>query len=528
MAGLWSLDAMDKARNILHQPLFNPVGVAVLYGALVIHLGLAFYAIYRRRRLQMPLNEALQLILGLCIPLLLINHILGTRIAFSYFNTNVSYQTVLLFLAHFDPYAGFRQALVLFVAWTHGCIGLYFWLRLKPWYPRALPYLFGGALLVPVLSALGYWQGAKDLTELAADPKWVDTLKRVSRYPGTGEIALMKEIGNGIFVLFGATLVGTLILRLLRAYKEKRQGLVQLIYDNGRRVQSPPGGSLLDFSRSAGVPHASVCGGRGRCSTCRVRILKGAENLADIAPDEQKVLDRVKAGMHVRLACQAHPMRGEIEVARLLPATADAKDGFRRPDYLQGKELQIAVLFADLRAFTKMSEKKLPYDVVFILNRYFESMGSAVSDAGGYLDKFIGDGVMALFGIESGSENGCRAALTAAKKMGENIAELNKLLENDLEEPLRIGVGIHVGPVIVGEMGYGQARGVTAIGDTVNTASRLESMTKEYGAQLIVSSKVAEEAKLDATQYSRKSVDIRGRTEALPVYVVPDAAALAG
>jgi adenylate cyclase len=242
-------------------------------------------------------------------------------------------------------------------------------------------------------------------------------------------------------------------------------------------------------------------------------------------PDEVKVLQRVGAAPDVRLACQLRPA-GDLRVTPLLPATAQARDGFRRPSYLHGSEREIAILFADLRAFTKLSEQKLPYDVVFLLNRYFAEMGRAVEEAGGHLDKFIGDGVMALFGLERGVEAGCRDALAAAKRMSERMAHLNETLAHDLAEPLRIGIGIHAGPAIVGEMGYGKAVSVTAVGDSVNTASRIEGLTKTYAVELVVSEAVVTRAGLALEAAPRHEIEIRGRSERMAVRTVARAADL--
>src|SRR5262249_22201710 len=154
----------------------------------------------------------------------------------------------------------------------------------------------------------------------------------------------------------------------------------------------------LEASRMAGIPHASVCGGRGRCSTCRTKVEGLREAIPPPAPEELKVLHRVGAAPDVRLACQLRP-HGELRATPLLRDNGQARDGFRCPGYLQGAECEIAILFADLRAFTQLSERKLPYDLVFLLNRYFAEMGHAVEAAGGRIDKFIGDGVMALFGL---------------------------------------------------------------------------------------------------------------------------------
>ena len=196
-----------------------------------------------------------------------------------------------------------------------------------------------------------------------------------------------------------ALLLLALGARLPRAVLARRRGVIRLTYP-GRQITVAPGMSVLEASRANGIPHASVCGGGGggRCSTCRVRVGKGADQLAPTGTDEVKVLERVGVPPDVRLACQIRPTAA-LEVTPLLPPSARAVDGFHRPDYLHGSEREIAILFADLRAFTKFSQSKLPYDVVFVLNQYFRVMGTAVESAGGRIDKFIGDGIMALFGV---------------------------------------------------------------------------------------------------------------------------------
>ena len=130
---------------------------------------------------------------------------------------------------------------------------------------------------------------------------------------------------------------------------------------------------------------------------------------------------------------------------------------------------------------------------------------------------------MALFGIEDGAEAGSKAALASAREMGLRIAELNRALENDLDEPLRIGIGIHCGPAIVGAMGFGDTVSVTAVGDSVNTASRLETQTKEFGSELVVSEHTVQLSGVDLSTFQEEEVTIRGRTEPLSVRVVPAA-----
>ena len=223
-----------------------------------------------------------------------------------------------------------------------------------------------------------------------------------------------------------------------------------------------------------------------------------------------RVLRRIGATSNVRLACQLRP-RGAVEVTPLLPPFAHAADGRRRVDLVQGSEREIAIMFVDIRGFTALSEGRLPYDVVFVLNRYFAAMGRAVEAAGGRVDKFIGDGVMALFGIEHGAQAGCREALAAARLMSERIPELNASLRAELDRPLRIGIGIHCGPTIVGEMGYGNAAAITAIGDAVNTASRLESLTKNFACELVVSEEVVSRAGLDLSAFPQRETETQSR-----------------
>jgi adenylate cyclase len=303
--------------------------------------------------------------------------------------------------------------------------------------------------------------------------------------------------------------------------------VVHLTYGEAKTVDAPTGLSILEMSRIGGIPHASVCGGRGRCSTCRVRV--GGPDRAKLppaSPDEQKVLTRVGAPENVRLACQLRPPPGRYRITPLLPPSAGPVEAYRRQPQAHGGERYVAILFCDLRGFTSISEGRLPYDIVFLLNRYFRATGHAVQAAGGRLDKFIGDGVMAIFGLDSEPEVACRQALDAARRMGLALDDLNEAMSGDLDQPLRIGIGLHAGSTIIGEMGYDRATSLTAIGDTVNVASRLESLTKEYAVELVVSQELVDRAGMDLSAAPRHEVEIRGRQGRLAVRAIKRAAEL--
>jgi adenylate cyclase len=524
--GLVSLAALEAGRAWFLGIWRNPAGTLILYGALLAHLALALWSLFRRRHLRMPAWEAWQLVLGLTIPPLLAGHVVATRLAHAWFDATDSYTRVVLGLWVLRPEVGLRQATVLLVAWLHGCIGVHFWLRFRSWYPRVAPVLLAVAVLLPVLALLGFVQAGRELAVRASTPGWTEAALRAAGAPDPAERAALDRAQNQILAGFGIALGAVLLGRSVRTWRARRRGIVRIRYPDDHEVAVPVGFSLLEASRFAGIPHASVCGGRGRCSTCRVRVTRGLDSLAGPSPDEARVLRRIGAAPNVRLACQVRPAR-DVAVTPLLP-------GHLRPDGIPGgegagagSEQQVAVLFADLRGFTRLAERKLPYDVVFVLNRYFEAVGRAIEQAGGIPNQFTGDGVMALFGVTGGPEDGCRRALRAASAMVRNLAQLSYALAEELPAPLRIGIGIHVGPAVVGRMGFAGTHYLTAVGDTVHVAARLEELTKEYGCQLVISEEVAERAGIDASAYPRHELAVRNRREPLAIRVIDDVTRLA-
>jgi adenylate cyclase len=524
--GLVSVAAMDVGREWFLRLWRNPAGSAALYVSLLVHFGLALWALYLRRSLRMPALEAVQLVMGLSILPLLTMHAVGTRLGSEWFGFNDTYTPVLLNFWKLRTDLGARQALLLVIVWTHGCIGLHLWLRLKPWFPRFAPWLAALALLVPVLALLGFADGGREVLRFAAQPAWSELAAAAAHSPGPQERALLERTSEAILLGFAACVVLALLARLLRRACELRRNAVHIRYPSGRSVVVPLGHSVLEASRSAGVPHASVCGGRGRCSTCRIRVVEGLQSLPPTSAEELAVLKRIGAAPNVRLACQLRPRR-DLSVVPLLPSTATARDGFAQPDSLAGKEQEICVLFADLRGFTRLAEYKMPYDVVFFLNRYFEAMSRAIRQAGGIPNQFTGDGVMALFGVESGPGRGCSDAVVAAASMVRELASLSSELAEELAEPLRIGIGMHVGPTIVGRMGHGEAMYLTAVGDTVHVASRLQDLTKPFRCQLIISEAAARCAGINVSGFPRHELTVRNRTEPVAIRAVEGLESLA-
>lgn len=251
--------------------------------------------------------------------------------------------------------------------------------------------------------------------------------------------------------------------------------------------------SLLEMSLARGIQHMHACGGNAQCSTCRVLVLDHPENVLPRNAAEQELAQQKGLEENVRLACQTR-VRGPVTVRRLVLDDQDADLVLSRTaSQTTGREERVAILFTDLRDFTPFTEKNLPYDVVHVLNRYFLHVGEAVMRHGGYIDKYIGDAVMALFGLEKGDPaESCLSAVRAALEAIDGLGELNQALRRSFgdELVLRMGIGVHFGPVILGEFGHPRRVQFTALGDAVNVASRLESVTKQAGVALVISDEV--------------------------------------
>ena len=516
---LVSIATADAASDILMAPWRNPVGGLVLLLSALVHVGLALAALYRRRSLVMPVREAAQLLLGLAIPVLIAEHIASTTLYSTLSGVDADYASVAKSLWIRMPWSGVRQAVAVLVIWTHGCIGVYFWLRFRSWFASAAPLLLVFAALLPVLALLGF----------------VNAGRAVAAAPFTGgagippavleaAAAARNDAVDMAYVIYGGALGLVLALRVARA-RLGRRNLVEVRYPDGRAIRVPRGFSILEASRLAGIPHHAVCGGRGRCSTCRVRVLEGISQLPPPEVPEQATLARIHAEPDVRLACQLHPQE-DLSIVPLLSAETGGKGTLVAAQASPGREREVAVLFCDIRGFTALADKRLPFDTVFLLNRYFAVVGNAVEKTGGRLDKFLGDGAMAIFGLNTSRDRACRQAVAAAAAIIEDLVHVSGELSAELHEPLRVAIGIHAGTAIAGSMGYGQAMSVTVIGDTVNIASRLESVAKELDASLVISGSAAQLSGVDFSSFAKRTVDIRGRSKPLETIVVPQGSRL--
>ncbi len=522
-----SLDAL--ADGVYYHTVFwqfLPVAI-VFYTSALLHSGLGIWALYQRRQFSWKAMEPLQLALGLSVPLLVAVHVIGVRLGQTLFAHEKLYPQELHAFWVSHPIKALQISAVLVIAWVHGCIGLYFWLRMKPWFKRAAPFLLAAAVLVPTLALLGFYQAGRTVIALSGDAAW-QAANLGERQVGTpAEQDTLDNIIN-YFIAGYIGLIGIVILaRGARALHERRGGMINLSYGNGRTVRVPRGLSVLEASLRNNVPHASVCGGRARCSTCRIRVIGDHAVLPEPSQREAFVLGRVGGNdPSIRLACQLRPT-GDLSFFQLfIPSLASANAHTSNPARI-GEERYLVSLFVDMRGSTRLAEKRLPFDTVFVVNRFLAAVSQAVIECGGRPNQFVGDGMLALFGLASSAQTACRQAIRAASLISANIDDLNQFLSHDLREPIRFGIGIHGGEVIVGDIGYRDHMVFTALGDAVNVAARLQDMTKTPACEAIISEAVRATAGLGEHDLPPQEVEIRGRAEPMTVRVVAEAKMLA-
>src|ERR1700730_13094185 len=461
---------------------FLPVAIA-FYTAALVHSGLGIWALYERRQFRWKAIEPLQLVLGLSIPALVITHIVGVRLGHTLFGHEKLYPQVFFAYWIVWPYKMWLMFAVLTISWIHGCIGLYFWLRMKAFFQRAAPFLLGAAVLVPTLAMLGLYQGGRSVVD-SDSAEWRAENLSARRVGTPAEQAVLGSIEDYFLIGYLGLLGLVLLARGVRTLNERRGGMITLSYGNGRTVRVPKGLSVLEASLRNNVPHASICGGRARCSTCRIRVIGDCGSLPEPSRREAFVLNRVGAGSDpaIRLACQLRP-NTDLSFFQIFMPHVTAASLRRAGSVRIGQERYLVSMFVDMRGSTTLAEKRLPFDTVFIVNRFLGAVSQAVVECGGQPNQFVGDGQLALFGLATGPQTACRQALKAAAMIAANVDELNLFLKQDLREPIQFGIGIHAGEVIIGDIGYRDHMVFTALGDAVNVAARLQDMTKTSHAK---------------------------------------------
>lgn len=520
-AGLIGVDAMIEIQAWRTAVTRSLPGSLLLFGAFFVHIALALVKLARRSTLRMPAWEALQIATGLAIPYFMIQHVVFNRGANLMAGTRDTYAYE---LTNLWPDFALDQTLLLTVVWAHAVIGLHYWLRLDRRYKRFERILLVLATALPILALCGFLSAGREMAERLAEPGARAALMQAAGAPSFATSSWLYGFKGTAQEVIYSLIAIALAFPITRMAMRASRSRIGVSYVAGPVVRASPGPSLLEISRINGVPHASVCGGRARCSTCRVHVGVGGRELMPPGRAERETLASVQAPAGVRLACQIRPAN-DIVVRRIVAPQSVAGSGRAKGRTAnaadeQGREEAVAILFFDLRGFTSLSENRLPYDIVFLLNGLFSSISQEIERAGGRVDKYMGDGLMAVFEGGGNFEQACKDALAASITIDLALEGFAAAYAAEIGRPLTCAMGLHGGVLVVGRIGGGARADVTVIGPAVNTASRLETLAKERNAQLVVSRDVLEMCGRSTVGLTSETVTVRGVRAPIDVFVI--------
>ena len=506
--GLVSLSFAEAGLRIAVSFWQSLPGTTLLYGAAATHFLLALWAIYERRTFRLPPVELVRIALGLWLPLLLIGHAATTRLQFELFGDPPQYIRIVWTL--WASGAQGRQFALLAPGWLHGCMGVYLAFNRRPLFQRLRYILFAFALLVPVLAALGFLAMGKELASVT-DPTVISARLSEAQIAHQMNITHWRDALVAIYVaLIGATFAARGARNII---ERSRQRLVTITYPT-RTVRVPRGWTVLEASRSFHIPHASMCGGRARCSTCRVRVTAGNEWCDPPRSDEHETLQRIGVPADIRLACQLRP-RGDISV---IPLVRPPHAVFRPVAPQPSAERDVVVMFSDLLNRTELARDHLPQDLLYVLTLYVELVVGTIRTAGGAISYVGHDRICALFGLERGIDQACRQALQAASDIDQALQRLNARLSRQWDCKARIAVSIHAGRGIVGEFGSREPPSPIVVGEAVDDAEELSKAAHAKGKLFAISQPVFTAARIEPAP-AAKLIELRAPDGRIAAYL---------
>jgi class 3 adenylate cyclase/nitrite reductase/ring-hydroxylating ferredoxin subunit len=281
------------------------------------------------------------------------------------------------------------------------------------------------------------------------------------------------------------------------------------------------GESVLEAARRAHLPIAHACGGKAKCSTCRIWILEGAEACPPEGAVERELTGRLGLTDDIRLACQLRPT-GDVAFRRLVLDETDlriANQLQRSAASKSGEVKPVVLFFSDVAGFTSFSETLTPYDVMYLLNRYFAQVGELIERNDGYIDKFVGDGLMAIFGVDGQPDAPIRSVNAALQTLAA-VDRMKPFFKSMYGIDFDIRIGLHLGDAVIGSIGSPGHERLTAIGDAVNVASRVEAANKEAGTRLLISESLYERVKDQVEMIDFVRVRLRGTSDRITLYEI--------
>ena len=278
--------------------------------------------------------------------------------------------------------------------------------------------------------------------------------------------------------------------------------------------------TILENTLAAGIPHTHACGGFAQCSTCRVYIEEGLENLCPRNEEESSLAQQLGLLPEVRLACQTK-INGDVKMRRLvldeIDETIILDHGSTLSPRSLGIEKDASILFVDIADYTAFSEKTPAYDVVHILNRYFHIAGTVVKKYGGRIIDYYGDGFLAIFGLDDDpkhSEN----LIKAGFELKTAIDKFDHAVHDIIDSDFKIRLGAHTGKIIWGTIGIEGMQKEAAIGDPVNWASRIEQANKTLNTRFLVSEALYKKLQHKCSVCQSFEINAKGKSGIQKVY----------
>ena len=297
------------------------------------------------------------------------------------------------------------------------------------------------------------------------------------------------------------------------------------LYKEQKEVVCNAGNTILEATLAAGVNHMHACGGKGKCSTCRVGIIEGEEYCQPRTKKEKVIAEKLKLPDQIRLACQTK-LSGNIFIRRMISDEMDMKiiqeQFVDKSGAALGTEQELTIVFSDIVNYTPFAEQFPSYDTVHVLNRYYKTMNEVIIQHGGFISDVAGDSILAVFGNEGGSDNSVIDALSAVNKMIDSLEGFNTYLKENYHNSFDIRVGIHYGAVILGPFDTGSMKKLAVIGDSVNMASRIETANKELGTRILLSEEAYDKVQDQFPNNQSFTTGLKGKSGSYKLFRIVD------
>lgn len=480
--GLVSLQLAEGGLRLSIAVWHSLPGSVMLYGAAAIHVAMAFDSLFRRRTLKLPAIEWVRMVMGFGMPVLLIGHVIATRAAFEIFGLDPVYARVIRGI--WSSGNEWLQLGLLAPGWIHGCLGLHIAFGHRRGYRRAFWVSYAAALLLPVLAAIGFWTMSRELTQPPPVASLQGPAQQLLRQSPTSQAGRV-ETADAIAALrrnaltgYGTLLLLVVVARIVRRQWERQRRSLITVELAQRRVELPRGWSILEGLRSQGVPHASACGGRARCSTCRVRVLEGQRDCPPATGEEARLLERLGAAADVRLACQLRPS-GNLRIEPLMRAGVKTDRDFSRPmltdlntrlagtrtsDRATEAEFDALVLRLGVSTETAPGPGCLNSDVWLALQSLIRIGDQLAASSGGRVAQLGENHLLLTFDTRALDSE---SSLEIVRRAEASIDRLCSRTLTGMASPVQFTMHVHRGPVFLASLTIDDSRLAVVMGEAV-------------------------------------------------------------